>query len=108
MNICAASHPFVMLKTAGGPACPPAVSPEETGMKKHILPAVIMACAASLAAAESAPSLFDGQSWWTRVKVLADDNMEGRDTGSDGLKRAQAYAVKQFEQAGLEPAGVNG
>ena len=78
-------------------------------MKKRILAAaIIVACAASLAAAEAAPSMFDGQSWWARVKVLADDNMEGRDTGSDGLRRAQAYAVKQFEQAGLEPAGANG
>jgi len=27
-------------------------------------------------------SHFDGQSWWGYVKVLADDNMEGRETGS--------------------------
>jgi hypothetical protein len=39
---------------------------------------------------------FDGQSWWNYVKVLADDNMEGRDTGSEGLKRAEAYIVGQL------------
>jgi hypothetical protein len=48
---------------------------------------------------------FDGQSWWNYVKVLADDNMEGRDTGSEGLKRAEAYIVEQLKADGLKPAG---
>jgi len=51
---------------------------------------------------------FDGHSWWENVKVLADDKMEGRETGSRGERAAQEYAVKQFESAGVEPAGVNG
>ncbi len=59
------------------------------------------------AQAQQAPH-FDGDSWWNYVKVLADDNMEGRETGSAGLKRAQAYVVEQLKKNGLEPAGVNG
>jgi Zn-dependent M28 family amino/carboxypeptidase len=51
---------------------------------------------------------FDGKSWWEYVKVLADDNMEGRETGSEGLKRAESYVVEQLKKAGLEPAGTNG
>jgi Zn-dependent M28 family amino/carboxypeptidase len=51
---------------------------------------------------------FDGQSWWNYVKVLADDNMEGRNTGSEGLKRAEAYIVKQLKADGLQPAGTDG
>ena len=51
---------------------------------------------------------FDGKSWWDYVKVLADDNMEGRETGSEGLRKAQAYIVDQLKSAGLHPAGVNG
>jgi hypothetical protein len=51
---------------------------------------------------------FDGDSWWSHVKFLADDALEGRDTGSDGLRKAQAYAVEQFKKAGLEPAGADG
>jgi Zn-dependent M28 family amino/carboxypeptidase len=51
---------------------------------------------------------FDGQSWWTHVKFLADDSLEGRDTGSEGLQKAEAYAVEQFRDSGLEPAGANG
>ncbi len=51
---------------------------------------------------------FDGQSWWNYVKVLADDNMEGRETGSEGLRKAAAYIVEQLQKDGLQPAGVNG
>src|SRR5215475_633413 len=51
---------------------------------------------------------FDGKTWWDYVKVLADDNMEGRETGSAGLRRAEAYVVAQLKKDGLEPAGSNG
>jgi Zn-dependent M28 family amino/carboxypeptidase len=51
---------------------------------------------------------FDGQTWWAHVKFLADDSLEGRDTGSEGLRKAEAYAVEQFKNAGLEPAGTDG
>lgn len=51
---------------------------------------------------------FDGNSWWNYVKVLADDNMEGRETGSPGLQKAAAYIVEQLKKDGLQPAGVNG
>lgn len=51
---------------------------------------------------------FDGKSWWDHIKVLAADNMEGRDTGSAGLKKAEAYVVGQLKTAGLQPAGVKG
>ena len=51
---------------------------------------------------------FDGQSWWNYVKILAGDNMEGRDTGSEGLKRAEAYIVEQLKADGLQPAGTGG
>lgn len=51
---------------------------------------------------------FDGKSLWRHVEVLAADDMEGRGTGSAGLKRAQAYVVELAKNAGLTPAGVNG
>ena len=64
----------------------------------------------ALAQTQSKPSLtaFNGQSWWKYVKVLADDNMEGRETGSEGLRKAEAYIVEQLKRDGLEPAGENG
>jgi len=51
---------------------------------------------------------FDGKTWWDSVKVLAADNMEGRETGSKGLEAAEAYVVTQLQQAGLQPAGSEG
>ncbi|HEU4414217.1 MAG TPA: M28 family metallopeptidase [Candidatus Angelobacter sp.] len=61
--------------------------------------------AGSAAAAEPH---FDGKSWWGYVKVLAADDMEGRDTGSFGLRKAQEYVVEQLKNAGLEPVGSKG
>ncbi|MBS1866487.1 MAG: peptidase M28, partial [Acidobacteria bacterium] len=79
---------------------------------RRVLPAfalfVISLFAFSAPAQTPPQSHFDGSSWWSHVKVLADDNMEGRETGSDGLKRAQAYVVDQLKKSGLEPAGANG
>ena len=51
---------------------------------------------------------FNGQSWWDHVKVLAADDMEGRETGSAGLRKAAAYIVEQLKKDGLQPAGVDG
>jgi len=48
---------------------------------------------------------FDGTTWWNYVKILAADNMEGRETGSPGLHKAQEYVVEQLKRAGLEPVG---
>ena len=42
------------------------------------------------------------------MKVLANDNMEGRDTGSEGLKRAEAYIIEELKADGLQPAGTDG
>jgi Zn-dependent M28 family amino/carboxypeptidase len=54
------------------------------------------------------PHNFDGHSWWKHVKFLADDKLEGRDTGSRGERTAERYAVEQLKKAGAEPAGVDG
>ncbi len=51
---------------------------------------------------------FDGQTWWNHVKYLADDKLEGRDTGSRGERMAEEYAVQQLKAAGVEPAGSKG
>jgi Zn-dependent M28 family amino/carboxypeptidase len=70
--------------------------------------AATSALATSLLAAPPVPGHFDGKTWWKHVQVLADDNMEGRETGSPGLHRAQAYIVDQLTKAGLQPAGRDG
>ena len=77
-------------------------------MPKKLLPVVILLVAISAPSQSSAPTHFNGKSWWDYVKVLADDNMEGRETGSAGLRRAEAYIVDQLKQAGVQPAGTDG
>ena len=44
----------------------------------------------------------------TLLGVIADDSMEGRDTGSRGGAAAARYIAAQFERAGLQPAGDSG
>ena len=60
------------------------------------------------ALSQSTPTAFDGKSWWSHVKVLADDNMQGRDTGTPGLRKAEAYVVEQLKKSGVQPAGKDG
>ena len=69
---------------------------------------LLVLIAGFLNSAYSQQASFDGKTWWEHVKVLAADDMEGRDTGSPGLKRAEAYAVGQLKDAGLQPADVDG
>ena len=64
----------------------------------------ISAIEGSAGASAKEPS-FDGTTWWNYVKALAADDMEGRETGSPGLRKAQEYVVEQLKRAGLEPVG---
>jgi len=80
----------------------------KTALKNSLTVSLLAALGAVAVAQQSAVTHFDGNSWWSHVKFLADDSLEGRDTGSEGLRKAQAYAVEQFKKAGLEPAGSDG
>lgn len=73
-------------------------------IKSLVLPLALL-CAISAAAQTTH---FDGQTWWNHIKVLADDKLEGRDTGSSGEREAQRYAIEQLKNAGAQPAGANG
>jgi Zn-dependent M28 family amino/carboxypeptidase len=75
-------------------------------MRKFLTPVLLLAVAGM--ATQPQPRDFNGESWWAHVKVLAADDMEGRETGSEGLKKAEAYAVEQLQKAGVQPAGTNG
>ena len=46
--------------------------------------------------------------WWSYIEYLASDALEGRNTGSEGHRKAADYVAAQFAQAGLKPAGENG
>jgi Zn-dependent M28 family amino/carboxypeptidase len=78
-------------------------------MPKKVLWFFAVACLSAFTFAQTATtSVFDGKSWWEHVKFLADDKLEGRDTGSEGLRQAEAYVVEQLKQYGVEPAGKDG
>jgi hypothetical protein len=44
----------------------------------------------------------------TREYIIADDSMEGRDTGRRGGVRSATYIAAELRRLGLEPAGDNG
>ena len=41
-------------------------------------------------------------------QALANDGLEGRDTGSEGYRKAAAMSSRSSRSAGLKPAGENG
>ena len=64
----------------------------------------------SLALASPAPAagsrrVFSPESFRSHVAFLADDRLEGRDTGSRGYDLAALYVASRFEALGLKPAG---
>jgi len=46
--------------------------------------------------------------WWSHIEFLANDGMNGRDTGSPEHRKAAEYIAAEFKKAGLEPGGTNG
>ena len=59
-------------------------------------------------AQENKPANEEQARWWGHVTTLADDSMEGRQTGSEGYRKAAAYVTSEFEKIGLKPAGEKG
>src|SRR5262245_18370705 len=81
---------------------------KRTNVRRAIAVCVVLIATARGAAQTPPKLLFDGKTWWDHVKVIADDSMEGRETGILGLRKAEAYAVQQLKCTGLEPAGTDG
>lgn len=78
-------------------------------MTAMLLPSAISVVLLLIAAcAYGAEPPADAKSWWDHVRVMASDANEGRDTGSEGYRRAERYVIGQFEKLGLKPAGEKG
>src|SRR4051812_29416631 len=90
----------------------PLESPMNVDRPRHALVGAISALVAMGAHAAPATKSADvtarGQRAWEDVKVLADDNMEGRRAGTPGHRRAAEYVARQFAAAGLAPGGDDG
>lgn len=68
----------------------------------------LMAPPIGAAAPAPADPAFRPESFRATVGFLADDLLEGRDTGSRGHEIAARYVASRFEALGLQPGGDNG
>ena len=59
--------------------------------------ALLLALLCSISAAAQTTPHFEGQTWWSHIKVLADDKLEGRDTGS----RGHGFPARRRDDGGL-------
>jgi peptidase M28-like protein len=69
--------------------------------------APLLLCGAAFAQSAARPT-FTAERVRAHVAFLADDRLEGRDTGSRGYDIAAKYVSDQFASFGLKPAGDNG
>jgi rod shape determining protein RodA len=63
---------------------------------------VFLGALAALALA-GAPSKTTAPRWWSHIKYLAADELAGRETASEGDRKAAKYIAAQFERAGFAP-----
>lgn len=80
-------------------------------LRPPLLPVLaLLAAPASAPAAElaptpkAAPALSpEAERWWGHVRFLASDSLQGRDTGSEGYRKAAAYVAEQLAALGVKP-----
>ncbi len=77
-------------------------------MRKIILSGLIASLSLLRVAAAEAPPAFPPERFRAHVEFLADDLLEGRDTGKRGHEIAARYVASQFQAFGLEPGGDSG
>jgi hypothetical protein len=71
-------------------------------MKKFFL---LAAAGVALFAAGFIDFAAEGKLWWAHVQFLADDKLEGRNTGTEAYRKAAEYVASDFERLGLKAAG---
>ena len=76
----------------------------KSGIRAGLLATVLLPTLL-VAGNERAP---DAERWWSHVVFLAEDRLEGRDTGSEGHGRAAEYVAREFERIGLKATGTDG
>lgn len=58
--------------------------------------------------ADTSATYLDPQSLTSEVELLASDEFDGREPGTEGWKKAQAYLIGRLSACGLTPAGTDG
>src|SRR5437868_10831543 len=74
----------------------------------RLAPVLSLALASAAFAQPPAAPTFSADRFKAHVAFLADDRLEGRDTGSRGHEVAAAYVATQFMALGLKPGGEEG
>ncbi|HEX6396987.1 MAG TPA: M28 family metallopeptidase [Steroidobacteraceae bacterium] len=69
---------------------------------------LVAACSAEKTPAPAPGPTFTPERFRAHVAFLADDLLEGRDTGSRGHEIAARYVAAEFDSYGLEPGGTDG
>lgn len=70
--------------------------------------ALIVCVLVSVIAPAQNSSLNPAYEWWKHIQYLASDELAGRETGSEGHRRAAQYVATAFRRAGLKPGGTRG
>ncbi|MCP3142351.1 M28 family metallopeptidase [Pyxidicoccus xibeiensis] len=66
------------------------------------------ACTTAPAPKPTPDSTAEVERWWGHVQYLASDALEGRDTGSEGYRKASAYVAEQLQALGVQPGAGGG
>lgn len=77
-------------------------------MRHPILLAIISSLSLAGTALAQSQAVFTPERFRSHIEFLADDLLEGRETGTRGHEVAARYVASQFEGFGLEPGGENG
>ncbi len=70
-------------------------------------PLALLLALTAIAHAQQTPTPAAAE-WWRLTTALANDSMQGRDTGTEAYERAARYVADQFKADGLKPAGDQG
>jgi hypothetical protein len=73
-----------------------------------VMKKLLLVLTAALSLGLAADFAAEGDLWWAHIQFLADDSLQGRDTGSEGYRRAVEYVAGKMEQFGLKAAGTDG
>lgn len=73
-----------------------------------VLLSLVAACSAQKTPAPAPGPGFTAERFRAHVAFLADDLLEGRDTGSRGHEIAARYVATEFDSYGLKPGGTEG
>ena len=76
-------------------------------MRLKLMAAMAAVSMSAVSFAQAAPE-FTAEGFRSHVAFLADDLLEGRETGTRGYDIAARYVATQFEGLGLKPAGADG